>query len=717
MISPWGSLLASLTLLLTANVPVSAQSATPATEAQEESPSEADAGRDPVPTASLEETLLVEESISSAPTSNTIASKLPIDLDRTPAHVGVVNWILLKEQGATVLGDALENVSGINVQTGAGVFDFFVVRGFDSISSGLVLTDGAPEPESSFYQMYNTEQVEVFKGPAGFLYGSNPLAAAVNLVRKQPTPTPFAAVGFSGGSFDTLEATVDINQPLAGEDLTFRINGLYRESDEYRDSLGSEVTAINPALTWRPSDETSINLNIEVATSDFVPDAGLPLVNGLLPEVPRERSYRSPFDFSEQDIGRFQIDVEHRFSDRFRLRNKSYLRELDWRTNGTLMSGVFPNPFAGGRLTVARTLTSLTDDQSFLGNQLEGVLSWTSGTIEHQLLFGLETSRQRDTYTLDVALLPSLDLLEPVETASEPLFYLPSQHQAGDSTTQVLAPYFVDQMSLSSRWQLFVGARLDHIEFEDDSRSERREDDEVSPLIGAVFSVTPGLTLYTNFASSFAPPSVRVTGERKPEQSEQIEVGLRKSLWNGSGGLSLAVYDLTRDNIAIADPNGFTQQTGDQRSRGLEFELKGELWQDVRATFVYAYTDSELTSFSELVPTGSNPPFVVFDRSGNRSALSPEHLANLWLSRRFGRIDASVGARYVDDQFLAEDNLAAIGSHLTLDVAILYSLPRWLLSLHLDNVTDTDYETRGFGSASAIPARPFGARFGVEVRF
>jgi TonB-dependent siderophore receptor len=712
-------LLGSLAFLLTASVSLSAQSDTdvPATETQEESRSESDSDRAARPQTSLEETLLVEESISSAPSSNTIATKLPIDLHSTPAHVGVVDWIQLKEQGATVLGDALENVSGINVQTGNGVFDLFVVRGFDSISSGLVLTDGAPEPESSFYQMYNTEQVEVFKGPAGFLYGSNPLAAAVNLVRKQPTPTPFAAVGLSAGNFDTFEAAVDINQPLAGEALTFRINGLYRESDEHRDALGSEVTAINPALTWRPSDGTSINLNLEVATSDFIPDAGLPLVNGILPEVPRERSYGSPFDFSEQDIRRFQVDVEHRVSDRFRLRNKSYLRELDWETNGTLMSGVFPNPFAGGNLTVARTLTSLNDEQSFLGNQLEGVLSWSTGTVEHQLLFGLETSRQRDTFTLDVALLPSLDLLDPVETASEPLFYLPSQHQSGDSTTQVLAPYFVNQMSLSSRWQLFVGARLDHIEFEDESRSDRREDDEVSPLIGAVFSVTPSLTLYTNYASSFAPPSVRVTGERQPEKSEQIEVGLRQTLWNGSGGLSLAAYDLTRDNIAIADANGFTQQTGDQRSRGLEFELKGRLWRDVRAAFVYAYTDSELTTFSELVPTGGNPPFLVFDRSGNRSALSPEHIANLWLGRSFGRLDASLGARYVDDQFLAEDNLAAIDSHVTFDAAVLYSLSHWLLSLHLDNITDTDYETRGFGSASAIPGRPFGVRLGAEVRF
>jgi len=46
-----------------------------------------------------------------------------------------------------------------------------------------VLTDGANEPEISFYQLYNVERVEVLKGPGGFLYGANPIAGTINMVR------------------------------------------------------------------------------------------------------------------------------------------------------------------------------------------------------------------------------------------------------------------------------------------------------------------------------------------------------------------------------------------------------------------------------------------------------------------------------------------------------------------------------------------------------
>jgi iron complex outermembrane receptor protein len=314
--------------LLVAAAPLPAQEDSVDTPAEEE------------PTVEERDVLFVEESLPFLPSSNTIATKLPIETAWTPAHVGVVDLAVMKEQEARVLGDALKNVSGLNVQTGNGIFDFFVVRGFDSLSSGLVLTDGAPEPEVTFYQLYNAERIEVFKGPAGFLYGSNPLAGVVNLVRKQPVPANFGSVEVSVGSWETFEGSLDWNRTRESGNASFRLNGLWRESDGYRDGRKSEIAGINPALSWQPSERTSINLNLELLESDIKPDAGLPLLRGEVADVPRSRSFASPFDFSEQSLQRFQLDVETRFSDRLALRNKTYSRGLDWSTVGTQLLGV-----------------------------------------------------------------------------------------------------------------------------------------------------------------------------------------------------------------------------------------------------------------------------------------------------------------------------------------------------------------------------------------
>ena len=121
---------------------------------------------------------MVKDTADLVPATTGIA-KLPMPTQLLPASVDVIGAPLLEQQGARVLGDALKDASGFGVHTESGVADFFVVRGLDSETSALVMTDGAPEPVTTFYQLYNAERVEALKGPAGFLYGGNPLALRI----------------------------------------------------------------------------------------------------------------------------------------------------------------------------------------------------------------------------------------------------------------------------------------------------------------------------------------------------------------------------------------------------------------------------------------------------------------------------------------------------------------------------------------------------------
>ena len=444
---------------------------------------------DDQPVATQKESVVVEAPLPTIPSSNTISTKLPIDLVWTPFNVGAVSRPLMDEQFDLVLGDALENISGVNPQTGSGVFDFFVVRGFDSLTSGLILTDGAPEPESTFYQLYNAERVEMLKGPGGFLYGPNPLAAAVNIVRKQPSLSNFGTVSGAIGSYSTYQGTLDLNRASEDGERAFRLNGLYRDTEGYRDNTDGTVGAINPAFSWRPSSNTTLNVNYEYVDSDYDPDAGVPIVALDRAAVDRKTSYASPFDKSNQTIHRAQVDVEHRFSDRLAIRNKTFFRQLDWVTDGTLLGFVIPAPPPVGDL-VSRSLLSLDDKQDLIGNQFEAVFAAQTGPIRHRLLTGLEITQLNDTYGLDVALLPLISIDNPIETAMEPLPTLPNQSSAGDSRSRQIAPYVIDEMAFGNKFQLLVGARYDTIDFEDDVSGTSREDGEVSPMVGAVYRAT-----------------------------------------------------------------------------------------------------------------------------------------------------------------------------------------------------------------------------------
>lgn len=667
--------------------------------------------------------VFVEGEVPAIPTSNTVAAKLPLSLRETPASVSVVGSPVLEEQRAFILGDALRNASGVNVQTGNGVYDFFVVRGLDSVSSGLILFDGAPEPETSFYPVYNLEQVEVLKGPAAFLYGGSPLGGTVNMVRKQPLGDSFLRFGVSGGSFSTVQGTLDGNVANSSDTLRFRVNSLWQSSDNYRDDKESEMRAINPSLTWRPSGRTSVNFNLERVEAEFKTDAGLPiLLTNEVADVPRTRAYESPYDISDQDILRFQVDIETRFSDSFVLRNKTYYRDFEWESRGTIFNGVFPVPVpgVGVRDVLFRSLLSLDDNQEFVGNQLEGLWRFRTGNVTHNLLAGVEVARLSDEFTFVPGFLPGIDLLNPVETAAGPIQPIPGQSFAADARTDILAPYVVDQIVFGERFQLLLGARHDRLDFQDDATRTARDDSELSPMVGVVVSPSSTLSFYASASEAFAPQSTFVVGEeRVPEESRQVEAGVKKGAFGDRLRWGVALYQIERENIAIPDDNGITQQTGAQRSRGAELEITSEPRPGTRTLFSYAYNDAELTEFTENVQVSFQPPiFVVIDHTGNRPAFAPEHIANLWVTQRLGGgFGLGFGGRYVGEQFIAENNLFAIDDYFTVDAALYYDRGPWGVNVNFKNITDEEYLTRGFGGTSVIPAPGFATYAGFHYNF
>jgi TonB-dependent siderophore receptor len=693
----------------------------PANEKAAEESAE-DGASKPTPKA---ETQYVEVNVSGLPSSNTIATKLPLSIQMTPANVGTVSEVLVTEQAGYYLSDALRNVSSLNIQAQGGVTDFFMIRGYDSVSSSLILTDGAAEPEATWYPMYNVAAVEVLKGPSGFLYGIDPLAGVVNIVRKQPVPTSFANLGLTGGSFGTVEGTVDWNQASEDGRHNFRLNGMAFQTDNYREVGTSRQWALNPSFAWELRNGDRLNFNMEYVDAEFRPDSGIPLVDGQLPDVPRERSYQTPFDFSDQTIGRFQLDYEKKIGERVRIRNKFYYRALDWETLGTQFLGTFPTQT--GSTAVSRLQTGLDDRQRFTGNQLEGVFEASTGSVKHNVLVGVELKYLRDDFDIGIGGVPTIDLYDPVETAQpiDPFPFL-----GGKSESFVVAPYVTDQIAFSPKFELLLGARYDMIS-RDDQRQQTnpptledisRDDTKVSPMVGFVFAPDTSLSLYANAAQSYAPAGVRVFGDLDPEESAGFEVGIKKRFLGDKVRTTFAAYQLDRENLPIPDDTGVIQQAGDQRSRGLEVEFAAEVAPRLRAFLSYAYTDAELTSFTEQIIVGVDPGtqtpiYATVDRSGNTPAFVPKNLLNLWLSKSFrGGLGIGGGARYIGEQFIAEDNVATIDSAVVLDATVFYDFKSARVSVNFKNLTDTEYELRGFGSASVIPAAPRSVFFGLQYR-
>ncbi len=669
------------------------------------------------------------------PTLSAIATKSILPLHQTPASVGVVTRQLFSSQSGMVLSDALKNVSGVNVQNGTGTHDFFLIRGFDSLDGGLVLTDGAVEPEVSFYNLYNIERVEALKGPSAFLYGSNPLSGAVNLTRKQPVFGQFASFSGSYGEFNTFSGMFDAGFQTS-ENLAVRVNGLWQDSENYRDRMDKSTYAVNPAATWKIDDKSSLTANFEYVRSNAEPDAGLPLIQAipgfipepLLPDVPLTRSYQTPLDDSEQDLFRLRLDYQRRVNKSLTVRNKFFLTQLDWLSTGSLLNGAFPDPSRPGEFSVIRTLNSLDDSQKFLGNQFEALLEVKTGAVTHNLVAGVEARRFTDDFKLDLAPFspPSefnptgtngqlvIDLNNPQEFASDrsQLTFLP--FASGDARTLTVAPYLLDQVSFGEQVQFFLGGRFDVIDYENDRAdlnfqtfqsepsADSRNYEEFSPMAGLVVSPFADLSLYANFGRSFRAPSTLTKGTPEPEESTQFEAGAKLQALNGKLTSTLAIYNLEKENTGVQNDDGVTLSLSDQRSRGLEFEVAVQPTSSVHSFVNYAYTDAEFTNFFEFDREG-NP----ISRTGNRPAFTPRSILNFWATKTFSNIGVGAGFRYVGKQFIDETEGFEIDDHLTVDATLFYTYRDIRWSLNVKNITDKEYLRRGgFGSSSVTPGNP-----------
>ena len=659
------------------------------------------------PTPKVEET--IEVTSRYVPEESTTGTKYPVEAQLVPASISSVSGTLLEEQNANTLYEAMSNVAGASSNRDSGFIDAFVLRGFDSTDSGLLLVNGAAEPRTGTNQTYNIDRMEVVRGPIGFLYGGNAMAGAVNLVRKRPLAEDFFRIEVMGGSYSTGRTEVDLNHHSDDSKLLFRLNGMWQSSDNYRDREELKAYAVNPSFTFAVGSKTSVNIDLEAQRTEGSLDIGIPLVAGSIPDVPRTRNYGSPLDAFEQKTGRVQINLESALSATRTIRNKAYFTDQHWIADGAVLAAVVPIPNSA---LIIRAFGALDQKIRQVGDQLDAVLKFGSGNIRHEMVIGIEAQEVKTESTVDIGLLPPIDLVNPVETTQPPIVFIPGAGFAVDLKIRTLAPYVLEVMHIDDRWHLSLGGRLDMLDQENGVLGISEEETDFSPFVGVLYSPTQQLSVYANYGEGFNPISLGVVNEDpKPEKSRGAEVGLKTQTLSGRLRASAALYKLEKDNIAIIDQTGFVAQLGDQESKGAELELSASLRPGLDMLFVYGYTDATLTRFTRLDPfTGA-----VLDFSGNDPTWVPKHVFNSWIGKRFENgFGVAGGVRYVGSRFADEANLVRADSYTTLNATLSYEKERWATTLYLNNLTGEEYETRGFDAV--IPAAGFNVQFGVRLR-
>lgn len=178
------------------------------------------------------------------------------DVRHLPMTVTVIGRETLTEQyQANVLPTVMQQVPGLFV-TSRSMMGYGVSTGgsgginLRGISGGagqlLVLIDGHPQyqgiyghPISDSYQTLMAERVEVLRGPASVLYGSNAMGGVMNIVtRSMKEDGMKTSVNLGAGSYGTVQAEAS-NQLRSGK-FSSTVSAQYGRTDNHRPRMGFE---------------------------------------------------------------------------------------------------------------------------------------------------------------------------------------------------------------------------------------------------------------------------------------------------------------------------------------------------------------------------------------------------------------------------------------------------------------------------------------------
>ncbi|MCC5810779.1 MAG: TonB-dependent receptor [Ectothiorhodospiraceae bacterium] len=630
------------------------------------------------------------------------AMKADIPIIDTPASIQVVPRDVIDDQNAQRVTDVVRNVSGVQVGgSGGNRGDNINVRGF---STGRFAKDGflaaASFGDAGFLNLANIERVEVLKGPATVLYGQAQPGGLINLVTKKPQAEAFYDITGTYGRFDFYRGEIDFNQPLNADGTVLgRLSGAYQDSDSFRDySRTTRRAQIAPSLRWLASDRTIVDLQLEYYEQDQQADRGLPAVNGRATTLPRDRYLGSDSDRARMDELRLQAVVDHTLRNGWEIR--SLARYAD--TNAK-----FRDAFPLGLDTDGRTLNRLSYDfdQEYknYGFQTNLTGSFDTGPLSHQLLIGVDANLTRFDSANRTAPIDSVDIFDPDNSAQPGAF---SEPNFQDRRVDFYGLYVQDLISLSDRWKLLLGARYDYATTrfaQNGSWVTDETDRELSPRAGLVFQPVDNLSFYASYTTSFQPQLSGQTAAGnafEPEKGEQVELGVKREWLDGRASTTLAVFELTRENVSTADPAnpGFSIQTGEQRSRGVELDVAGEWLPGWRMIGSVTYLNTEITRDNTYA-------------TGNRLPNAPRWSSSLWNIYAFQGpalrgLELGAGVFAVGSRKGDLGNTIEVPGYARVDLLARYRVnPNLRLSVNVDNLLDKHY-IEAPGTTQNYPGAP-----------
>ncbi|MFA9326195.1 ferrichrome porin FhuA [Escherichia coli] len=661
-------------------------------------------------------------------------TKTDTPIQKVPQSISVVTAEEMALHQPKSVKEALSYTPGVAVGTrgASNTYDYLIIRGFAADGQSQNNYLNGLKMQGNFYNdavidPYMLERAEIMRGPVSVLYGKSSPGGLLNMVSKRPTTEPLKEVQFKAGTDSLFQTGFDFSDALDDDGVySYRLTGLARSANAQQKGAEEQRYAIAPAFTWRPNDKTNFTFlsyfqnEPETGYYGWLPKEGTvePLPNGKrLPTDFNEGAKNNTYSRNEKMIG---YSFDHEFNDTFTVRQNLRFAQNKVSQKSVYGYGMCSDPLYSSNPSSSpcanvpqsqwgHTLTRqyVIDNEKLENFSVDTQLQskFATGSVDNTLLTGVDFMRMRndidswfgyagsvapsDIYNLDRS---DFDFgAHP--NPSGPYRVLLKQKQTG---------LYVQDQAQWDKVLVTLGGRYDWADQSSFNRDygnkSERDDKEFTWRGGVNYLFDNGVTPYFSYSESFEPASqTDANGDLfAPSKGKQYEVGVKYVPEDRPIVVTGALYQLTKTNNLMADPNGslFSVEGGEIRARGVELEAKAALSASVNLVGSYTYTDAEYTTDTNY--------------KGNTPAQVPKHMASLWADYTFfdgplSGLTLGTGGRYTGSSYGDPANSFKVGSYTVVDALVRYDLARVGMAgsnvaLHVNNLFDREYVASCFNT-------------------
>lgn len=637
--------------------------------------------------------------------------KLPLAIDRLERDaVG-------KAQAQLGLDESLTSIPGLVLQNrfnfaqdlrvsirGFGARAAFGIRGVKILVDGIpeTLADGQGSVDS--IDIGSIGNIEVIRGPASSLYGN--ASGGVILINSDfDRAENGVEVRVATGGDGYNKQQVSANGRAGDRDqLSYIASYSNLKVDGYRDHSEHENRLFNSRMRYRFADDSTLNLALSYTDQPVSNDPGGINAADLAANRRAARDRNVQLNAGEAlDQTRLGLSYSRGIGEQGQLTISNYHSWRDFAGRIPLSSnGVinFNRYFAGGGIRYSHRADTALPTTTIIG-------------IDYDRQ---DDDRKRFANNNGIA---GNQVLNQNETVSS------------------LGLYIQNHTELSEQWLLTAGLRFDEVRFEVDDKLASNSSDsrleQLSPMIGSSFALTPALNLYATVSTSFETPTTTelalpdgtgLNTRLNPQEAINYEIGV-KGLADSRHSYSLAIFQIDVDDeiIGLEDNLGrdIFVNAGESSRQGVELSLQSQLTTTLSASLAYTWSDFE---FDRFIDANGN------DFSGKQLPGLPNNQVHIELnySNEAGMF-ASIETLYTDELPLNNANSQFTEESLVTDMRLGIRLERGSDEetiiiepfMGISNLFNEDYlsnvRTNAFGSRFFEAAPDRNVYGGVTLRY